>query len=306
MNTKIKIWIRAIRAPFFTATIASVALGAVVAWHDTGKLHWVYFTLTILGTILVNSGTNLINDYFDHISNLDEINENHNQFSGGSRVIQEKLLTPRSILFAGLFSLLLAIVIGLYLNYKSSGNVILIIGIIGIFSGYFYTAKPFKLGYTPLGEIITGFGCGPLIVFGSYYVQTQKLSWQPLLISIPVGILVGLILFINEFPDYKADKAVGKKTMVVTLGKKKAISLYYSFLLITYLWVIAGVIFHIFPLLTLVIMITLPLSIKIIKIAKKNYKKISELLPANAATIGLHLTFGLLLSGSYLLDGLIK
>ena len=302
---KIKLWAKAVRAPFFTASVISVVLGAVIAWNITGEFHLLNFILTIIGVILVHAGTNLINDYFDHKSNLDEINVNHTPFSGGSRVIQDKELTPKAMLIAGLGTFILAAIIGFYLNSVTSGNVILYIGIAGFFIGYFYTAKPLKLGYTAMGEFITFIACGPLVVYGSYFVIAQTHAIQPLFASVPIGILVGLILYINEFLDHEADKKVGKKTLVVVLGKVKAIKLFYVFMIFNYIWVIFGIIFNLLPLYTIIILLTLPICFKAISVSKNNYDKIKELLPANASTIGLHLLFGILLSLGYVLDKLI-
>ena len=305
MIQTLKVWIKAIRAPFFAAPLTSGILGAVIAWHNSGDFHWGYFFLTLSGIVLLNAGTNLINDYFDHTSNLDEINKHPTRFSGGSRVIQDQLLSPRAIFYGGILSFASAGTIGLYLNYRTSGNVILIIGLVGLFLGYFYTAHPLRLGYTPLGEIVTGFACGPLIVCGSYYVQAQSLSWEPFWASIPIGILLGLILFINEFQDYEADKAIGKKTLPVILGKRSAIKLYYLFLGGTYLFTCLGVLIKLFPPFVLITLLTLPLAYRACKVAMKHFDRIIELLPANAATIALDLTFGLLFAGGYVLDRLV-
>ena len=302
---KIKLWAKAVRAPFFTASVISVILGVIIAWNITGEFHLLNFVLTIIGVILVHAGTNLINDYFDHKSNLDEININHTPFSGGSRVIQDNELTPKAMLTAGLGTFVFAAIIGFYLNAVTSGNVILYIGITGFFIGYFYTAKPLKLGYTAMGEFITFIACGPLVVYGSYYVMAQTHAIQPLLASVPIGILVGLILYINEFQDHEADKEVGKKTLVVVLGKVKAIKLFYVFMIFNYIWVIFGIIFNLLPLYTIIILLTLPICFKAISVAKNNYDKIKELLPANASTIGLHLIFGILLSLGFVLDKII-
>ncbi len=305
MGNKLKLWIKAVRAPFFTATASSAVLGAVIAWHHTGSMNWGYFLLTILGAILLNTGTNLANDYFDHTSSLDEKNENLTPFSGGSRVIQDKLISPKKILYVGIIAFVLAGIIGLYLNFKVAGNVILIIGVIGVLLGYFYTAPPFRLGYIPLGEVVSGFCCGPLIVYGSYYVQAQSLSWRPFGAAVTIGILVSLILFINEFPDHDADKRVNKKTLIVVMGKEKAIKVYYLLLGLVYVVVVLGVILRNIPVFSLIVFITLPLVFKAIKVARSNYDKIQELIPANAATIGLHLIVAVLLIGSYILDRLI-
>ncbi len=306
MKEKIILWIRAVRAPFYTATLISGILGGILAWYDTNNFIWSYFLLTLLGIIFVQTGTNLSNDYFDHTSNLDEINETPTPFSGGSRVIQDKLIQPKKIFLASIISFGLAAIIGLYLNYKTPGNVILYIGIIGIFFAYFYTASPLRLGYySLLGELIAGISCGPLIVVGTYYVQVRTLSWKPILASIPLGILVSLILYINEFPDYAADKKIGKKNIVILLGKQKAIKLFFMILGMVYLLIIAGVIIKLFSFFALITLITFPIYLNIIKIGRANYNTINELLPVNAATIKLHLIIGCLISISYVLDKLI-
>ncbi|NQT46884.1 MAG: 1,4-dihydroxy-2-naphthoate octaprenyltransferase, partial [Candidatus Omnitrophica bacterium] len=246
-----KVWIKAIRAPFFTATIIPVALGAIVAWNDTGGFMWVKFLLALSGALFIHAGTNLANDYFDHRSGCDEANPNPTPFSGGSRVIQDGAIPPQKILRASSGSFIIGGVIGLYLNYICKGNTILILGIIGIFLGFFYTAGPFRIGYGSLGELAVGVGFGPLMVLGSYYVQAGQLPLHIFLISIPVAILIALVLLINEFPDYVADKAVGKKTMVVILGKKDAVMVYHILLSAVYIIILSLVIGKILPILCL-------------------------------------------------------
>jgi 1,4-dihydroxy-2-naphthoate octaprenyltransferase len=117
--------------------------------------------------------------------------------------------------------------------------------------------------------------------------------------------LTGLVLYLNEFPDYEPDKRVGKKTLVVILGKKRALNYYCLLLGLTYVWLILEVFLKIFPFLALITLFTLPLCFKAIKTARKNFDKIHSLFPANAATVILHLSVGLLLSGAYLLDAIL-
>ena len=112
----------------------------------------------------------MANDYFDHLSGCDEANPDPTPFSGGSRMIQNGLITPKRILYAALITFAIGGGIGLYLNYLSGKNVILIIGLIGLFLAFFYTANPFKIVYRTFGEIAVGIGFGPLIVMGSYFV----------------------------------------------------------------------------------------------------------------------------------------
>lgn len=297
-----KLWLKAIRAPFFTATIIPVGLGSIIAWHDAANFIWISFLLTTLGAILIHAGTNLANDYFDHLSGCDEANSTPTPFSGGSRVIQEKLIAPKQILAASAISFIVGSGIGLYLNYLSGRNVILVLGAIGVFLGIFYTAKPFRIGYGSLGELSVGVGFGPLMVMGAYYVQARVLPFKVFLASIPVGILIALVLFINEFPDYPADKAVNKRTLVVMLGKKKAVVLYHSLLALTYAIIGSLVIYKVLPLVCLAVLLTLPLAIKAYVASRDSFDKVYELLPANASTIGLHALTGILLCLGFVLD----
>ncbi|MBI5145123.1 MAG: 1,4-dihydroxy-2-naphthoate octaprenyltransferase [Candidatus Omnitrophica bacterium] len=297
-----KVWSKAIRVPFFTATLIPVTLGSITAWYDTNNFMWMRFWLAMLGALLIHIGTNLANDYFDHLWGCDEINPNPTPFSGGSRVIQKRLIAPKKILCASLVTFILGSVIGLYLNYLSGKNVILMLGVIGVFLGFFYSAKPLRIGYGSFGELAVGLGFGPLMVIGAYYVQAQSLSFKISLISIPVGLLIALVLFINEFPDYASDKAVGKRTLVVILGKKRAVILYHSLLAATYLVIISLVIFKFLPFLCLIALFSLPLAFRAFVVSKNNFDKIYELLPANASTIGLHSLIGLLLYAGFVLD----
>jgi 1,4-dihydroxy-2-naphthoate polyprenyltransferase len=300
-----KIWLKAIRVPFFTATIIPVALGSIIAWHDTGNLMWINFLLTMLGAIFIHAGTNLANDYFDHLSGCDEANPTPTPFSGGSRVIQEGLIPPVQILCVSAISFIAGGLIGLYLNYLSGRNVVLVLGVIGVFLGIFYTAKPFSIGYSSFGELAVGVGFGPLMVMGAYYVQARALNFNVFLASIPVGILIAMVVFINEFPDYLGDKAVNKMTLVVILGKKKAVVLYHVLLVLTYAIVVSLVISKVLPLACLAVLLTLPLAIKAFVTSRVNFEKVYELLPANASTIGLHLAIGILLCLGFVLDKII-
>jgi 1,4-dihydroxy-2-naphthoate octaprenyltransferase len=297
-----RVWIRAIRLPFFTATIVPIILGTVIAWYDTGSFVWMRFWLAMFGALFIHAGTNLANDYFDHLSGCDEINFSPTPFSGGSRVIQNGLIEPHKILYASLVSFILGIATGLYLNFLCKGNIVFLIGIIGVSLGFFYTIKSFRIAYGGFGELAVGAGFGPLMMLGSYYVQAQSLSFKTFLISIPVGILIALVIFINEFPDYAADKLVDKKTMVVILGKKKAVVLYHILLATIYLFITVFVIFRLLPPICLIVFLSLPLALKAFLISRKNFDKIYELLPANASTIGLHSAIGVLLSIGIVLD----
>ena len=236
---RLVLWIRAVRAPFFTAAIVPILLGAVIAFGDLKQAgvaalwNWKFFWLALFGGVLAQAGTNLANDYFDHTSRNDEFNKWFSPFNGGSRMIQAGLIRPWKILFAALLAFTLTAVIGFYLNKEITGqwlgnSPLLWIGVAGVFLGMFYTWSPLRLGYHGWGEISIALGFGPVMVLGTHFVLSQPLiqndlsSWhftRPLLASIPVAILIMLVVWINQFQDAPADARVGKNTWVVRLAK---------------------------------------------------------------------------------------
>ncbi len=296
MNGFFTKWIRAIRAPFFTASVVPVLVGTALAWNVTGRFSLYKFILVLVGVPLFNAGTNLANDYYDHKTGNDEINTKVTPFSGGSRVIQEGKVRPKQMLIGSLLFFGAGSVIGLYLNAVTPGNLILYLGIFGLLSGFFYTAAPVLIGYRGIGEFVVGLNLGTLAILGAYYVQAHTLSWPAFWLSLPIGFLVAAILYINQFPDYDADKAVGKKHLVVRLGKKKAVYGYYLLILATYAIILGSVAFRLVTPFVLLSFLTLPLAIGAVKTLGSNFDKFSELIPAQAKTIQTHLFTGLLLS----------
>lgn len=303
---RVSVLIKAVRAPFFTAAIIPVILGSVAAWRDCGAWMWWRFLLTLIGAVSIHGAANLINDYFDHRWGADELNRTPTVFSGGSRVIQEGLMTPAQVLAYSLALFALGGGIGLFLNYLCGTNVILVIGIIGVGLCLVYTAGPFRMVYEGLGEPAVALGFGPLIVMGSYYVQAQALPLSAFLISIPIGILIALVLYINEFPDHDGDRAAGKRTLVVILGKKRAVAVYHAAVLSVYLIILALIAGKVLPLTCLIVFVSAPLAYKAYAVSRRHYEKVFELLPANAATIGLHASIGLLLTAGIALDVVIR
>lgn len=296
---KLKLYILEMRPPFFTATVVPVLLGSVMGWYHSGGFSWWFFALALLGGILLQAGVNITNDYYDHKSGTDDINKEFaNPFTGGSRMIQNGLLTPREVLTEGLICYALGSLIGIYLAYER-GLPVLWIGLIGVVTSFFYTAPPIKFVHRGVGEIFIALNFGALMTLGAYFVQAQELSWIPVIASLPVGLLILLVLYINEFQDCNADKAVGKLHWVARLGRERASKVYGILLAAVYLTVIAGVATGTVPKWGLVSFLTLPIAIKAYKTARANYNNTATLTPANAATIQLHLFVGLILTVSH-------
>jgi len=296
---RLKTIIKVTRAPFFLSLVCSVLVGTALAWHE-GSFHWGYLLLTLVGIICINAGLNMSNDYFDHLSGNDEINQELTPFSGGSRTIQEGILSAKQVLMWSLLFFLVGIVIGLYLAL-TRGWLVLWLGLVGVFIAFFTSAPPFRLNYLGhgLGELSTFIGSGPLIVVGSYYVQVQRVTWEALWASIPVGLLGAALIWINEFPDYEADKAVGKNTLVVLLGRQRAVWGYVALLVATYVVVVVGASLGFFPYTLLLVLLTVPLAYKSVRGVVQFHSNTPKLIPTSAATIQLYLANALLLCVSY-------
>jgi len=298
------IWMRELRAPFFTATIVPVLLGATMAWYRAGVFNVTHFMLTLIAALCLHAGTNMINDYFDYKSGCD-LHPMYQEFSapffGGSRILPEGALNPRNVYIAALVSFGLGGAIGVFLAFEA-GWIIILLGVIGVLSGYFYVTH---LSTRGVGEFFVGLNFGPLMVIGSYYVQLQTFSAEPLVASIPIGLLIAGVLWINEIPDYIADRTVGKTTLVVRLGTKAAADVFAVILVVNYVFVVLTVWLGVIPLYSLIALATVPMAAKAIKVAEKHYGEPQKMVPANGITVLLHLFTGLLLILGYVLDFLL-
>jgi 1,4-dihydroxy-2-naphthoate polyprenyltransferase len=292
---KFTTWLMATRPQFFTVIILPISLGTAIAWHLHHVFFPLYFSLSLLAGIFTHAGINVLNDYFDHLNGADDLNHTPlTPFAGGSRFIQNGILTAQETYRLGLFLLFLAVTLGLILVWVR-GLTLLWIGLIGVFSGYFYSAPPLSLNSRGWGELLVGLNFGILAVLGAYFVQTQTLSLTPLIASLPLAGLVAAILYLNEFPDYVADKQADKKTLVVRLGPSTARLLYITLLAWSFLCILLGILFHYLPVLSLASLFTVPLGILAIQTLSANYDQPLALIPAIKNTILLHTSVSLVL-----------
>lgn len=295
---KARAWIVELRAPFLTATIAPISVGAAMAWLATGVFHWGFFALAMLGGLFLHMGANVVNDYFDHVGGSDEINREFvRPFSGGSRMIQQGLLSPLEVLTGGLLFFLMASLVGAFLIY-THGPVIAALGLVGIVSGFFYVGRPFAWVSRGLGELLVGLNFGPLMGLGAYFVQTGRLDWAPIVATLPVGFLIAAVLYINEFPDDAADRAVGKHHLVVRLGRQRAAVGYALLMAAVYVSLLAAVASGHLPPATLLGLVTLPLAASAVRTALRHHSNVPDMIPANALTVATHLLTGLFIAAA--------
>jgi 1,4-dihydroxy-2-naphthoate octaprenyltransferase len=239
-NLKLKTLFLASRPKFLTASAAPVLVGSLIGFAVAGTFNWPLFLLALFGIMFLHAGANISNDYFDHLSGNDWVNKNPTPFSGGRQFIQQGILSPKATLLASLFCLTVGAILGVIILLITRSIFILVLGLAGLLGGFFYTAPPVKLGYRGIGEFVIAFLFGILPVYGSYYLQTRVIDLVPLPVACIVGILIFLVIFINEFPDLAADAAVNKKTMVVHLGVPVCVWIYRTAVIGTFIIAVAG------------------------------------------------------------------
>lgn len=300
---QLALWLKAARFQFLTGSVMPVVVCTALAWHDTGVFQPLLWVLTLLGMVLIHSGANLANDFFDHLSGNDEANTDYfNPFTGGSRVIQEGAVHPLLVLAAALLCLGAGSAIGLYLVW-TRGLFILLLGLVGVGTGFFYTAPPLKLAYRGMGEMCIALDFGILPALGAYYVQTQQVSWAPVAAGLPSTLLITAILFINQFQDMRADASVDKRHWVVRLGRARARFVFYALMLGAPVSLIAAVLLGWLPPLALLGLAgCLPLP-RALLAAERHHDELQLLAPANIGTVATHLLTGLLLTVGIILAG---
>lgn len=293
----IAVWWKTIRAPFFTTSIVPVFLGASIALSEGVAFSWGHFLLSMAIACACQAGSNLINDYYDHLSSNDDINRNRSPFNGGSGSIQEGIVKPQNVKKAAIFCYSLCFALGILLFVPHNSWALLLV-LAGVLSGVCYSKFP-ALSYMGLGELLVGLNFGPLLVASAYFAQAERISISAIVISIPVGLLVAAVLYINQFPDFEADKAVNKKNIVVRLGLRRALPYYYLLLAGAYLVIVIGVRLGVIPSGALIVMFTLPLALIAAYVAAKWYDNPHKILPANACTAAIQFSVGILLTASF-------
>jgi 1,4-dihydroxy-2-naphthoate octaprenyltransferase len=292
------LFLRATRLPFLSATIVPVGIGIAVAGLHR-QWHWWLAILTILAGASVHLGLNVANDVFDTDSGADPANVNPTQFSGGSRVIYYRLMSRRQMQAMSFAFYAVGLGIGLYLAIARAFWPIVIIGLLGALISYFYTAPPLRLVHRGLGEIGVFLGFGPIMALGAYYVQAQRYSWEAVFVSVPVGILVALILYVNEIPDRPADASVGKRTLPVRWGRQTVIAFYAAAVAVAFALIAVGSIAGPLPFPAIIALAAAPLALPVYRGLQKFYESPYELMPAMAKNIQLHMATGMLLIAGY-------
>ena len=292
----ISTWLRVIRVRFLLASVVAVSAGLAITWWQTGNITLFDAVLTIAGVLCLHASVDLLNDYWDFKRGIDTTTQ-RTKMSGGSGVLPDGLLKPAQVYVAGIIFLIIGASIGIYF-VATNGVTIGIILAFAVISIYFYSTKLVNWGLAEVFVTIKG----TMIVIGTYFVQTQQITEPVVLCGIIIGVLSSLVLFITSFPDYDADKAKGRKTLVISLGKQNSCSILWVFPAIAYGITITAVISEIFPISCLIILATIPLIIKSGYKLKQNYEELTNLIPAMSSTLYFSRITGALLVVGFLVN----
>ena len=303
-RSKLRDLFLASRPKFLVASAAPVLVGSCLGYAVTGSFNPGLFVLASLAIMALHAGANIVNDFYDHLSQNDWLNKNPTPFSGGRRFIQKGILSPRATLLEGLIALIIGSIIGLVIVIMTQSLFILILGLVGLAGGFFYTARPIQLGYRSVGELAIFLLFGVLPVYASYYLQAKTIDLNPLLSGSLVGILIFLVILINEFPDLEADRRVNKRTLVVRFGVPASVWIYRAALTASFLAAAAMLIRRqtLFP--GMLYLSTLPLAIVALKSANKKDLLKPGRLRASQITVLLHNAGSLALAVGFVITGL--
>ena len=292
----ISVWLRVIRVRFLLASIIAVSVGMALHWSQNGSVDYLDLILTFAGVMALHASVDLLNDYWDFKRGIDT-KTTRTKMSGGTGVLPEGLLKPSSVYRAGIVFLIIGSLIGSYFVMTHGILIAIILGF-AILSIYFYSTKIVDSG---LGEFFVAVK-GSMIVIGTFFIQSGDVNVESILAGIVIGTLSSLVLFIASFPDHDADKSKGRKTLVIVVGKKKAIKLFWIFPLISYVVILIGVSVSLFPVLSLITLLSFPLIIKSGLGLQKNYDAIDELVPFMSSTLKFSRITGVLFALSFLLS----
>ena len=225
----LRIWLMAARPRTLPAAIAPVLVGTALAGSE-GQFRPLVFVAALVGSVFIQIGTNLSNDYSDARRGADT-----EERLGPVRVTAGGLVPPRKVLVATWLAFGIAVAAGAYL-IAIAGWQLLVVGIAAIAAGVLYTGGPRPYGYEGLGELFVFGFFGIVAVVGSYYVQTEELRGLAFTLAVPVGLLASAILMVNNIRDIETDRRAGKRTLAVRLGRHRARRVFAAMVYLPFGW----------------------------------------------------------------------
>ena len=296
MVSRIGKYVIATRPWSFSMSLISVSVGTLLA-SQAGPISWTWYLLTAAGITLFHAAANVINDYFDTRYQIDQEDSPTTKYR--PQPIISGMLTPRQLLGEAVVLFGLTFIVGMAASIILSWH-ILWIGFVGFLVSVYYTAGPVKFKYRALGELAVFVIWGPLMVEGAYAVQRQDLSGKALAIAIPFGLLVSLVLFANNMRDRAYDSRQNVKTLATMLGPDRSLVLFAGLIVLAYASVLVMILVGIMGLWGLVIFLSVPAAIRLVKTFQREIPDMADALTAKFDTL-----FGILLIMAMFLEARI-
>jgi 1,4-dihydroxy-2-naphthoate octaprenyltransferase len=288
-------YIAATRPAFLTASLMACLIGLASAWHSGLAFDVPLALVTLLFALLAHAGVNVLNDYYDALNGTDAQNTDRIfPFTGGSRFIQNGVFSPMQTRNYGFALMACVAVAGLWLMARSAPQ-LMFVGLAGLFIGWAYSAPPFRLNSRGLGELCVTAGFLAITV-GSDFVQHKGFTAAPFIAGLSYALLVANLLYINQFPDRKADTAAGKLHWVARLQVQQARWGYVLIVALSYIWLLLSVLLGWLPVLALIALTALPLSVQAARLLLRHAAQPQRLGDAIKLTIGAMMVHGTLLS----------
>lgn len=266
------------------ASAASLLLGTAAAAR-AGPLAWGWLLVCVAGIFALEAAKNASGELvdFDSGADLAVSPSDRSPFSGGKRVLVDGLLTRRETATVAAVGYAIGIGAGLaVVLWREPG--VLWIGLVGVALAWFYHAPPLRLSYRGLGELAVGAAYGPGIACGVALTQRHAIGSDVLLASLPLGLLIAAFLWINEFPDYLADRSAGKRTLVVRLGRRRASRVFGAMIALAYAGALALPLAGLPPA-ALLGLVGLPPGIAAARRIAKEPEVTAQIVPAQAWTL---------------------
>ena len=291
----LSVWLRAIRIKFLLASVIAVSLGLSLAWYAGSSIDVFHALLTFAGVISLHASVDLLNDYWDFKRGIDTKTK-RTKMSGGTGVLPEGLLKPKSVYLAGIGFLILGSIIGIYFVIIFGITIGVILGF-AILSVYFYSTKIVNWGLAEVFVTIKG----TLIVIGTFFIQSQGIDDFSIFAGIVVGLLSSLVLFVTSIPDHDIDKEKGRRTLIIIFGKSNAVKTFLIFPILTYGVIIFGVITGLFPVYSLIVLLAKPFLILAMWHLKDSEKSENMLISSMTNTLYFSRIAGVLFVVSFLI-----
>jgi 1,4-dihydroxy-2-naphthoate polyprenyltransferase len=291
-----KVWWHLTRPHTLTASFVPVFLGTTIALTVEGEnINFLLFFAMLVASMLIQAATNMFNEYYDYKLGLD----NENSVGIGGTIVRHGV-APGTIMAIALSFYGIALLLGIYICAMSSWWLALI-GLICMLIGYLYTGGPYPIAYSPFGEAVSGLVMGMGIVLIAFFIQTNTVTLEAILLSVPSMILVGAIMLSNNIRDIVGDTEGGRKTMAILVGRKNAVYILSLFFIVSYLWIAGLVIIEDITYWALIVLLSILKPIKAIEIFRLK-KEPLEVMPAMKYTAQTNTIFGFLLAIGLLFD----